>query len=308
MKKLLVISCVFFFAVFLNATDLAKADDSGYTLNLVADQDTLSDEVKTDEEKSLDEIVEDENWKKRLPMTDWDWEWNWDEDKKMDKDSKGRKHGYFRGGAGGWDIYYLPLSIDNLNTEMGKIGLGSFDNYMILNGGGGWGYLGKSIRIGGVGAGGEVIAHGKPHEIQKEVALSIGFGGFTIDKVCHPFNKTELYLGLMAGGGNATLNFVQHGENVDWNDIINGYSVDYQDTALAFHDYRSTVSADFFTLLPTVGFRYNIFRWFAVGANVGYIYTIMDQEGWQMDHKRVENMPDLDFNNVIYRINFYFGG
>jgi len=307
MKKLFIILGVFCFAVILNAADSTKYNDSFNELKSVSNQDTLRDKISQDEEKSLDEIVEDENWKRRIPMTDWDFEWNWDEDKKIEH-GKGGKRGYFRGGAGGWDVYYLPLKIDPLNDALNVTGIGGFDNYMILNGGGGWGYIGKGIRIGGIGAGGEVIAHGKPHEIQKEVKYSLGFGGFTIDKVFHPFSKTELYLGLMTGGGHATLDFVQHGENVDWNDIIDGYSVDYQDTALAFHDYRSTMSTDFFTLLPTLGFRYNILRWFAVGANVGYVYTIMDQEGWQMDHKRIENMPDLDFNNVIYRINFYFGG
>jgi hypothetical protein len=60
--------------------------------------------------------------------------------------------------------------------------------------------------------------------------------------------------------------------------------------------------------MPTVGFRYNIFRWFAVGGNVGYIYTHIDQKGWRMNHYRVEGVPDLNLDNVIYRLNFYFGG
>jgi hypothetical protein len=294
--------------MFLSAADSASADGPFDGSKAVSGQDTLRDELTTEEEKSLDEIVEDENWKKRMPITDWDFEWNWDEDEKEAK-QKGRKSGYFRGGAGGWDVYYLPLNLNGLNRELleAKITSG-FDNHMILNGGGGWGYIGKSIRIGGIGAAGEVIAHGKVHEIQKEVKLTVGFGGVTLDKVFHPFSKTELYLGLMAGGGNSEIKFTQHGSNVDWDAIIDGYTPDTLATAHAFHDYQSSLSTEFFTLLPTVGFRYNVFRWFAVGANVGYIYTIQDQREWQMDHKRVEHMPDIKFDDVIYRINFYFGG
>ncbi|MFH1214297.1 MAG: hypothetical protein V1681_09415 [Candidatus Neomarinimicrobiota bacterium] len=306
MKNLFILSFVLLFATFLCAADSPNANVLFNELALVAEQDTVQENTTKSDEKSLDEIVEDENWKKRLPLTDWDWNW---EDKDVDKHEKGRKRGYFRGGAGGWDVYYLPLNLGDLNTEMGNIGLNNgFNNYMIMTGGGGWGYIGKSIRIGGLGAGGKVIAHGKPHEIQKEVTLSISFGGVTIDKVCHPFSRTELYLGIMAGGGNSTIDFVQHGSNVDWDQIITGYTPDTMATSQAFHDYRSTISTDYFTLMPNVGFRYNIFRWFAVGANVGYVYTLMDQEGWRMDHQRVENVPDLDFTNVIYRVNFYFGG
>jgi len=306
MKKVLILSFVLLFAMFLSAADSMSSEDPFEELKSVATQDTLSKKLTPEEEKSLDEIVEDENWKKRLPLTDWDW--NWNEDEKLPS-KKGQKRGYFRGGAGGWDVYYLPLNIDlSMEQALSQMGVSNFENYMIMNGGGGWGYIGKSIRVGGLGASGRVVAHGKPFEIQKEVTLSIGFGGFTIDKVCHPFSRTELYLGLMTGGGNATLDFVQHGSNVDWNKIISGYTPDTMATSQAFHDYRTTISTDFFTIMPTVGFRYNVFRWFAVGANVGYVYTYMNQDGWRMAHQRVEDVPDLDINNVIYRINFYFGG
>ena len=305
MKKLFILMFGLAFTTFLSAADSTNTNDPFDELKAIPTQDTLRDELSEEEEKSLDEIVEDENWKSRLPLNDWNW--NWEED---DKEAyrRGQKHGYFRGAAGGWDIFYLPLNLDDLNRSLNPIGVTDFDTYMILNGGGGWVFLGKSIRIGGFGAGGEVIAHGKPGDIQKEVELSISFGGFTIDKVFHPFNKTELYLGLMIGGGSTTINFDQQGSFVSWDSLIAGYTPNTLTTSHTFHDYSSSISADYFTLMPTIGFRYNIFRWFAVGGNVGYIYTHIDQKGWRMNHYRVEGVPDLDLDNVIYRLNFYFGG
>ncbi|HPC35670.1 MAG TPA: hypothetical protein P5268_08540 [Candidatus Marinimicrobia bacterium] len=307
MKKVLMLSFGLLFATFLNAADSTDAKDPFDELKSIPTRDTLQNELSEEEGKSLDEIVEDENWKSHIPLTDWDWNWNWKENDK-EAHRRGQKYGYFRGAAGGWDIYYLPLNLADLNSSLNPIGVTDFDKYMILNGGGGWAFLGKSIRIGGLGAGGEMIAHGKPGDIQKEVKLAISFGGFTIDKVVHPFSKTELYLGLMIGGGNASIDFYQHGSIVSWDSLIAGYTPNTLATSHTFHDYSSSLSADYFTLMPTVGFRYNVFRWFAVGGNVGYIYTRMDQKGWRMDHHRVEGVPDLDLDNVIYRFNFYFGG
>jgi len=106
MKKICILSSVFFFAVVLSAADSTNTNDPFDELKSVTGQDTLRDNISQDKEKSLDEIVEDENWKRRIPMTDWDFEWNWDEDEKIEhgKGGKGGKRGYFRGGAGGWDI------------------------------------------------------------------------------------------------------------------------------------------------------------------------------------------------------------
>ncbi len=75
-----------------------------------------------------------------------------------------------------------------------------------------------------------------------------------------------------------------------------------------FYDYTNVLKTDFFTLVPSIGVRYNILRWFAVGANVGYFYTLTENSAWKMDGKRVTGFPKIDFSNVIYKISFYFGG
>ena len=96
---------------------------------------------------------------------------------------------------------------------------------------------------------------------------------------------------------------------VKWREIWdNGYSFSSDTSFTNFNDYQTKIESDFFTLLPTIGFRYNIFRWCAVGINIGYMYCKVDQDGWEMEGKRVYGVPDIDFSNVIYRFNVYFGG
>lgn len=302
MKKSLILSLGLLFAIFFYAADATGAEDPFDELKSIPAQDTLRDELTEEEEKSLDEIVEDENWKKRLPMTDWDWNWN---DEELPS-KKGQKRGYFRGGAGGWDVYYLPLDLAALNSTLSTTGITPFVEEIYMVGGGGFGFVGKKIRIGGLGTSGEVIATGTMNGLQKEVKLKVGFGGFTIDKVFHPFNKTEIACGLMIGGGSADLKFTQWSGPVFWSDIVSGYSATGDSSA--FFDHQNSLSTNFFSLMPSVSLRYNVFRWFAVGAHVGYLYTRMDQRGWRMEGKKIEGFPDLDFSNVMYRLSFYFGG
>ncbi len=222
------------------------------------------------------------------------------------------KRGFFRGGAGGFDVYMLPLQIDGINNELIGIDLEGFSDNIFLTGGGGWGYVGKGIRLGGLGAGGFVVSNGQPDVSganAKEITLSLGFGGFTIEKAFHPFNNSEFYIGTMIGGGSATLDLVKWSGPVRWSEIWeNGYSITSDTSFTNFNDYQTKLTSDFFTLLPTIGFRYNIFRWCAVGVNMGYIYCNVGQNGWKMERKRVSGVPDIDFSNVIYRFNVYFGG
>ena len=231
-----------------------------------------------------------------------------------DKDERShrKKRGFFRGGAGGFDTYMLPLEIKAINSQLGDLQITEFKDNMFLTGGGGWGYVGKSIRIGGLGFGGFTVTDGAPvsGKIQKEFTLSLGFGGFLIERSFHPFNNSEIYIGSMIGGGTAAIKMVQWSGPVTWDDVWSGYSTasDPDTTTHAFYDYQTDMSSHFFTVMPSIGFTYNVFRWCAIGLSAGYLYTNLDQEGWKMEGRRVSNAPEIDFSNTIYRLSVYFGG
>ncbi|RKY53751.1 MAG: hypothetical protein DRP89_05785 [Candidatus Neomarinimicrobiota bacterium] len=336
MKQIFSLMLIIMLGVFLFASDKNNNIHPSELSFAQLEQDTLTVtdedvELEIAEEQDQDTLVTDEN--------EWEEDREWDEEEhgmtlwdflskmsdsykeeyynslkdEKDKEKKSKKkRGYFRFGAGGWDVYTLPLQVDGINNELIRIGLKGFDDNMFLSGGGGWGYVGNSIRLGGLGANGFVVSSGKP-EVEganaKEIKLSLGFGGFTIEKAFHPFNNSEFYIGTMIGGGNAILNIVKWSGPVKWREIWdNGYSFSSDTSFTNFNDYQTKIESDFFTLLPTIGFRYNIFRWCAVGINIGYMYCKVDQDGWEMEGKRVYGVPDIDFSNVIYRFNVYFGG
>lgn len=337
MKRILLLTLILLLGAFLLANDKTGEINSSEMLFAQVDQDTLADtdediELEITKEQDRDTLVteekeEDEEWKeseewdeeKESGMTLWDFlsrlpdtykeEFIESRDFYKNDDRKVKhKRGYFRGGAGGFDVYMLPLNIDVVNTELKGIKINPFDDQMFLTGGGGWGYIGKNIRLGGVGFGGSVVSDGQTGEIAKEVTLHLGMGGLIIEKAFHPFNSSEIYIGTMVGGGTAKFNIVQWSGPVNWDKLWNGYNVNTDTTTHYFYDYQAKLKSHFFTLMPTVGFRYNIFRWFAIGANVGYLYTRIDQNGWKMQGKKVNVVPEIDFSSVIYRFNVYFGG
>jgi len=303
MKRLfLTVMVVSIFGLVVNAQE--KFDKTEEEQNVVPDSAVIEEEYDkqtNDDEKGSTKIEVDVDW------DNWDEDWNkWREKRKEDWKSS-KKRGFFRGGAGGWDYYMMELKVDNINAKLVEIGLDPFDKNIFLSGGGGWGFIGHGIRVGGIGAGGKVVSRGTPFggNDTKEVIMSIGFGGFTIEKVFHPFNRSEIYLGTMIGGGNMNIEFSQWSENSTWNHLWSGYDSTYTD---GYRTYQNEIKTNYFTLLPTIGVRYNIFRWAAVGLNVGYVYTHESQDGWKMNGRTVTGIPDIDFSNVIYRFNIYFGG
>lgn len=303
MKRLFVIIMVLFvFGLVVNAQE--KFDNAEKELETITDSVAIEEDTNEqimDNDKESTKIEVDKDWD--------DWDEDWDDWRKHRKEEwkSSKKRGYFRGGAGGWDYYMLELKANAFNDKLAEIGLSSFDENIFLSGGGGWGYVGRGIRIGGIGAGGRVTSRGTPFggNDTKEVVLRMGFGGFIIEKVFHPFNRSEIYLGTMIGGGNVNIEFSQWSENTTWDHLWSGYDSTYTD---GFRTYQNSIHTNYFMLLPTIGIRYNIFRWAAVGLNVGYLYTHKSQDGWKMEGRTITGIPEIDFSNVICRFNIYFGG
>jgi len=308
MKHLtLILIAIFVASIAVNAQEKPEKELEALT-DSVLNAEATEEIIQKHEYKST--RIENDEDQKEDDWEDWD---EWRENRKSEWKSS-KKRGYFRGGGGGWDYYMMDLNVDAINAKLQEIGLNPFDKQIYMSGGGGWGFVGRGIRLGGLGAhgqlkssGGSVILNGQ--RINKEVTLSINFGGFMIEKVYHPFNKTELYFGTTIGGGNAHLKFDQWSGAAEWNEVWNGYNNTVIDTSsVSFTDHNNELNCGYLTVLPTIGFRYNIFRWAAVGVNVGYLYMRQNQDGWEMDGKAVIDAPDIDFSNVIYRFNIYFGG
>jgi len=225
------------------------------------------------------------------------------EDLQFDRDKKSsskpkRKRGYFRGGAGGWDFYLLQTDLQPLNDMLAEIGLSSFDSQMYLQGGGGWAFLGKGLRIGGLGCYGELnqSKYFDAEQHAKDVTFSLRLGGFLVEKVFHPFTKTELYVGTMLGSSTARIKMVHEKNSLVWDDSWKT-------------PVETKMKNSFFTAMPSIGFRFNILRWCGIGANAGYLYGTANSNKWKINKHTVHDAPqDLDLSNLFYRVNIYFGG
>lgn len=234
---------------------------------------------------------------------DEDIEWKDDSGKIIRKQKK--KRGYFRAGGGGWEIFNIPVDLKDINNQVKAMGLDEFDNNMYFFGGGGFGFIGSKWRIGGQGAEGRMSTSGTVAGIRKKVDYKMSFGGFTVERVFHPFSKSEFYFSGVIGSSKATATVFKRQGNEDWADAWSSFNTN--DNKDDFYNYKTTFKNRYWSAMPAIGIRYNIFRVFGVGAKVGYYYGITREDKWEINGEEVTGTPKMDFSNIFYNVNFYFG-
>ncbi len=310
MKKLLII-------ILILSSSILFAQSVNLEVNY-SDNDTTIVEEKPDAEiKSNDEYkVKDKNdtwldtWREIQPSLkeflyedeEEEVEWKNDLGKK-----KRRVSGVFRAGGGGWDFFYMPINMDDINAKLAAMHIDKFESNMIFYGGGGWGFLGKHWRIGGLGASGQLNTTGydKTSEIGNDVTFNMSFGGFLMERVFRPINKTEIYLSTVLGNTKTKITVMKEHKQPDWDGAWKNFNTN--DGSEDFYSYKTEFKNQFFSVMPSVGLRYNILRWFGVGANVGYYYGIANSNSWEIEKNTVGGSPKIDYSNIFYRFNLYFG-
>ncbi|MBA4312561.1 MAG: hypothetical protein C0417_08015 [Chlorobiaceae bacterium] len=191
------------------------------------------------------------------------------------------------GGAGGFTQNLLFLNLDPINEYLALSGAAKFDKQpMLLLGGQGYGYimLVQNLRIGGLGASGTMksasIDTGIYPNMRRDVELSVGFGGMTIEYVLPIVPRLDISAGIMLGAGSTTLKIWRNQDpNKIWNDIWNEYGNNYTSSG----DYARTLKGAFFIYQPQVNIEYAVFRW--VGIRVGVAYNGMSAPDWKLDDK-----------------------
>jgi len=247
-------------------------------------------------EPSIRDFLSDED--------DQDIEWQ-DDSGKMVRIPK-KKRGYFRAGAGGWEIFNIPIDVKDINNQVEEMGLKKFDKNMYFYGGGGFGFIGSKWRIGGQGAEGNMITSGTDVEgIRKKVEYKMSFGGFMMERVYHPFSKTEFYLSGVIGASSVKTIVSKRQGNEDWADAWDSFNSN--NNTDDYYNYKTTFKNRYWSAMPAVGFRYNIFRVFGIGAKVGYYYGITNKDKWEINGEEISGVPKMDLSNIFYNVNFYFG-
>jgi len=191
------------------------------------------------------------------------------------------------GGAGGFTQNLLFLNLDPINEVLKKSNAAAFGKTpMLLLGGEGFGYimLVPNLRIGGLGAGGTLTSRSIDTSIypnmRRDVELSVGFGGMTIEYVVPVIPRLDVAFGVMLGAGSMK---IKMSRNANPNKIWNTVWDDFGNNNAAIYEYTHNLSGSFFIYQPHLNIEYSILRWVAI--RVGVTYNGMSGSDWKFDEK-----------------------
>jgi hypothetical protein len=157
-------------------------------------------------------------------------------------------------------IVNLINTVPRLSNFRSKLD-GSFKNFVLM-GGMGYGAVGNGLRIGGGGRGGakkfsNILQNDTTHTLE----ISIGFGGFLLEK-CFVTNKMNFFLGGMAGGG-----------RIDATDF-KLVGTDTNDDDDHEQRYTNEFDAGFMMLEFHGGFTYTLISWLHMGLDISMPFFI----------------------------------
>ncbi|HUL43054.1 MAG TPA: hypothetical protein VLY03_01720 [Bacteroidota bacterium] len=185
------------------------------------------------------------------------------------------------GVAGGFTQNLLFLNLDPINQVLRKFNSADLGNGPVtLLGGQGYGYilLLPNVRVGGVGGSGSISSLSLLGVTRREVDLSVGYGGVTIDYVMPVVGHLDLALGVVLGGGSVNLKMTRdNGSPKTWDGIWSQFGSNDSTTA----EFTRNLSGSFFVVQPSVNVEYALLRW--LGVRVGVSYNGMAGGNWKVD-------------------------
>ena len=207
--------------------------------------------------------------------------------------------------AGGPIVGFTLTNVDDLNTELKKIGIPGLteSGFMTL---GGRGFIDvpfvKGLRVGGLGLGfTQEKSVESPNNIIKTVKYSYGMGGVSFEYVGSISKKFDYTLGGTLGIGSLNLDIYQHSKDLqNWNiSLIGG------DTLSARNSNSSKYSTKVYSVEPQVGIGFQMLDYLYLNLNAGYAFTV--QNNWKLDDAlEVKNVPSgikTDGFNLKFSVN-----
>jgi hypothetical protein len=209
--------------------------------------------------------------------------------------------------AGGVNPSYFFPNLDQLNSEIKRMGLSELSSSgMLLFGGGGYAYimLIDNLRLGGIGFGGATSSKRSINGINKEVDYNFGLGGVTVEYTL-PFVKyVALSVGATIGVGSQSIEIYQNKGDYTWNNI---WGKTIPSGTMMHDDINYEITNTFFTIVPTLNLDLPISRFIALRFGGGYIFNFNND--WKVNNDRnISGVPtDLTKNNFFIQSGIYFG-
>jgi hypothetical protein len=194
------------------------------------------------------------------------------------------------GGAAGFTQNLLFLDMTPINQILAANNCAPFDgDGLFMMGGQGYGYIMflPNVRVGGMGGSGTRISTSIQGNVRRQVELSAGFGGVTIDYVFSVLPRLDISTGALLGGGGMSFTLRRDDGTVKlWNDVWSGFG-----GGNPASNYSTKISGSFFVIQPNVNVEVALLRW--LGLRVGAGYTGMIGNNWKLDDTYdLYNAPD----------------
>jgi hypothetical protein len=190
-------------------------------------------------------------------------------------------------GGGGPMPGLLLLDLAELNEYLEAYGYAPLDDMVFVMGGGGWGGELTGVRFGGLGWGGDITSKAG----QRVATLSVGFGGFMIERGIFAGNRYSLALGAVIGGGGADLDLLSH-QPTSFDDAISNPA-------------NTSLTRGFFAVQAYAGIEATLLDWILLKVNLGYLWTF--GEPWKQQGLSLPGPPET-FSAPLAQVMITFGG
>ncbi len=203
-------------------------------------------------------------------------------------------------GGGGPEVILLDADFAGINKILQANGFDDLTGtYMPLFGGYGMGNVGNGWFIGGGGYGYEKVQKISTNNGERRYEYIVGFGGVTVNKKVALLKNVILDLGMLVGGGEASLELRQregdYSWDVDFDDDINNYSIKYRKGFLAYR--------------PSAGVLVRVLPWMGIHSSVGYLGSYAFNDDWKDDYFdfTVKGDSPKALNGLSYALGVWFG-
>ena len=191
-----------------------------------------------------------------------------------------RKHNAPKvGGAGGFTPVFLFWDANAFNDQLPPTAAKFDKTPMVLLGGSGYAYimLMDNLRIGGMGLSGTAKSSSLIGSVRRDVDLTIGFGGVTIEYAVQVLDRLDIVPGIMLGGGGMDITMTRDdGTFKSWGNVWNEF-----DLNTATQNVSRKLQGSFFVYQPSVYVEFALLRW--IGLRAGVSYVGMTAPSWKID-------------------------
>jgi len=203
-------------------------------------------------------------------------------------------------GGGGPEVILLEADFDGINKLLQANGFDDLTgSYIPLFGGYGMGNVGNGWFIGGGGYGYEKIQKISIDGGTRRYEYAVSFGGMTVNKKIALMKNVVVDLGLLVGGGEASLELRQTDGDYSWDDDFDNnpdyYSLKYRKKFMAYR--------------PSAGMLIRVLPWMGIHGSVGYLGSYSFNDDWKDDYFKYTVKGDSPkvLDGLSYSLGVWFG-